>query len=110
MIYNKDYFIDRLMPILKRFCKDNDFEVRCTIALQFHEIVKLQKTNEQFLLISPFVELLCSETAEIIQRLMGNLHEILPLLYSSFKSSNMHISNNTIEKQKSFEKDIIVFF
>ncbi|KAI1713173.1 serine/threonine-protein phosphatase 4 regulatory subunit 4 [Ditylenchus destructor] len=87
MVYGKDHFNDRLLPILERFCKDNDDEVRSTIASGFHEIVQLRSETEQQALLGPFVELMCSGTAEVVQHLTGNLHKTLSALYKGVKSN-----------------------
>ncbi|KAI1716991.1 serine/threonine-protein phosphatase 4 regulatory subunit 4 [Ditylenchus destructor] len=87
MVYGKDHFNDRLLPILERFCKDNDDEVRSTIASGFHEIVQLRSEAEQQALLGSFVELMCSGTAEVVQHLTGNLHKTLSALYKGVKSN-----------------------
>lgn len=108
MIYNSDQFTEYLLPLLERFCIDNDNEVRSTIASQFHEIVKLRSLNEQSALLNPFVELLCSGTAEVVQHLMGNLHETFPPLYIGFKKSKINEVNNTSSRRGSFGGGSIV--
>ena len=78
------------MPILERFCRDPDEEVRSTVASGFHEILTHRKNcasskssndQEQPQLLNPFVELLSSGSGDVVQQLTANLHLILPVLY-----------------------------
>ncbi|KAH7727086.1 HEAT repeat family protein [Aphelenchoides avenae] len=86
MAYGKDLFAERLLPILEKFCTDADDEVRCTVASGFHEILQMQPDEPA--LIMPFIELIRSGSAEVVQHLCGNLHKSLPALYNSVKTSN----------------------
>ena len=86
MAYGKDHFHQSLLPMLERFCKDSDDEVRCTVAAGFHEIVQLRSQDEQHLLIAPFMELMCSGSSDVVQRLTSNLHRSLPQLYKGISA------------------------
>ncbi|KAL3084724.1 hypothetical protein niasHT_031609 [Heterodera trifolii] len=97
-----DVFSGRLLPILEQFCRDSDDEVRSIIASGFHEIVaqrkiapmrsKNTKNSSSIsasvpLLLGPFVDLLSSGNADIVQQLTANLHRILPMLYAEISAS-----------------------
>lgn len=83
MVYGKEHFNERLMPILERFCMDGDDEVRSTIASGFHEIVQMRPDEPA--LIGPFIELIRGGAAEVVQQMTANLHKTLPPLYESIK-------------------------
>ena len=38
LLYGRQGFHDRLLPILERFCSDPDEQLRCSIAAGFHEV------------------------------------------------------------------------
>uniref|UniRef100_A0A915CLN4 Serine/threonine-protein phosphatase 4 regulatory subunit 4 n=1 Tax=Ditylenchus dipsaci TaxID=166011 RepID=A0A915CLN4_9BILA len=102
MVYRQEHFNERLLPILERFCKDSDDEVRSTIASGFHEIVQLRSQSEQQALLGPFVELMCSGAAEVVQHLTGNLHKTLAALYKGVKPGS---SNNVSTAKMHFKDD-----
>uniref|UniRef100_A0A914YQZ8 HEAT repeat protein n=1 Tax=Panagrolaimus superbus TaxID=310955 RepID=A0A914YQZ8_9BILA len=83
MIYSGDLFIDRLLPILEKFCNENDEEIRCTIAAGFHEILLLRP--EEPLLLQIFTELIKTGVVEVIQNLVKDLHKAIPILYQMVK-------------------------
>lgn len=105
MHYGKEHFNERLMPIMERFCKDNDDEVRSIMASGFHEIVQLlqeQSQNESF--VDSFLELMCSGNAKVVQHMAGNLHKTLPILYKkirNFQCYNKNFFAPNIDIQKS---------
>ncbi|KAL3078095.1 hypothetical protein niasHT_036978 [Heterodera trifolii] len=97
-----DVFSGRLLPILEQFYRDSDDEVRSIIASGFHEIVaqhkiapmgsKNAKNSSSIsasvpLLLGPFVDLLSSGNADIVQQLTANLHRILQILYAEISAS-----------------------
>jgi hypothetical protein len=130
----KEMFSDKLMPILERFCRDPDEEVRSTVASGFHEILAHRKNcpavsappqktptastttpaaagtsaaaAEQPQLLNPFVELLSSGSGEVVQHLTGNLQKILPILYKEIASSG-HNNKKTVRKK---EKNKCIYF
>lgn len=93
MTYGKEHFSQVLMPILERFCRDNDSEVQSVIAAGFHEIIRINKENgkSQQQLVGPFLKLMCSGTAEVIQNIVGNLDKTLELLYEEMQSSTYKV-------------------
>uniref|UniRef100_A0AC34Q8X2 Uncharacterized protein n=1 Tax=Panagrolaimus sp. JU765 TaxID=591449 RepID=A0AC34Q8X2_9BILA len=83
MIYTNETFNEKLLPILEKFCSDQDEEVRSTIAAGFHEIVLL-RPNESALL-TVFIDLVKSGAVEVVQHLVKNLNKILPIFYAIAK-------------------------
>uniref|UniRef100_A0AC35GF06 Serine/threonine-protein phosphatase 4 regulatory subunit 4 n=1 Tax=Panagrolaimus sp. PS1159 TaxID=55785 RepID=A0AC35GF06_9BILA len=83
MIYSGDLFNDRLLPILEKFCSENDEEIRSTIAAGFHEILLLRPDEPSLLQI--FTELIKTGAVEIIQHLVKDLHKAIPILYQMVK-------------------------
>lgn len=72
-----------MVPILEQFCRDEDDEVRCTVASGFHEIVKMSPCPAA--LLAPFVELIRSGAVDVVQHLTSRLDVILPILYKCLK-------------------------
>uniref|UniRef100_A0A914CJF1 Uncharacterized protein n=1 Tax=Acrobeloides nanus TaxID=290746 RepID=A0A914CJF1_9BILA len=83
MVYGKESFNEKLMPILDRFCTDGDDEVRSTISSGFHEIIQMRPDEPA--LVGPFIELIRGGAPEVVQQMTGNLHKTLPPLYECIK-------------------------
>lgn len=88
MHFGSEHFSQRLFPILEQFCKDSDDEIRSIMASGFHEIVQLNEKCKNQNLLSPFLELMCSGNAEVVQHMAANLNKTLPLLYKQLKDNN----------------------
>uniref|UniRef100_A0A1I7ZF91 HEAT repeat protein n=1 Tax=Steinernema glaseri TaxID=37863 RepID=A0A1I7ZF91_9BILA len=83
-MYGETHFTERLLPILEKFASDSDDEVRSAIAAGFHEIVALRPDEPT--LIPPFIELIRGGASEVVDRITGSLHRILPTLYKCANS------------------------
>jgi hypothetical protein len=130
-------FSEKLMPILERFCRDPDDEVRSTVASGFHEILEQRKlavaggqqpktaTGEKASatakastssadqipqLLNPFLELLSSGSSEVVQQLTGNLQRILPVLYSEISASGNRKTVSLLISKKSIFLHTVLFF
>ncbi|TMS35600.1 hypothetical protein L596_002968 [Steinernema carpocapsae] len=84
--YGDAHFTERLLPILEKFASDSDDEVRSAIAAGFHEIVALRPDEPT--LIPPFIELIRGGASEVVDRITGSLHKILPALYKCANSQS----------------------
>lgn len=85
MVYGKESFAERLMPLLGRLCSDGDDEVRGTIAAGFHEIVQMRPDEPA--LVESFIELIRGGAPEVVQQMTDNLNRTLPPLYECIKRS-----------------------
>ncbi|KAL7071753.1 hypothetical protein ACQ4LE_009197 [Meloidogyne hapla] len=118
---DQQLFCSKLLPILERFCRDPDEEVRSTVASGFHEVLaqrsaffegastnlKSKQNEQQPQLLNPFVELLSSSSgsSEVIQHLTGNLEKILPVLY---KEINFNGNKKNAEKLQTKLNQLII--
>ncbi|KAK0396168.1 hypothetical protein QR680_001602 [Steinernema hermaphroditum] len=83
-MYGDVHFTERLLPLLEKLASDSDDEVRSAIAAGFHEIVALRPDEPT--LIPPFIELIRGGASEVVDRITGSLHKILPTLYKCANS------------------------
>lgn len=105
MHFGSAHFSERLFPILERFCKDSDDEVRSIMASGFHEIVKLNEQYKNQNLLSPFLKLMCSGNTEVIQHMATNLDKILSSLYKHISDKK----NSDFLSQKFVIKSVKIF-
>nr|CAD2149135.1 unnamed protein product [Meloidogyne enterolobii] len=119
---DQQLFCQKLLPILERFCRDPDEEVRSTVASGFHEVLaqrncffegasttnlKSKQNEQQPQLLNSFVELLSSSngSSEVVQHLTGNLEKILPFL---FKEINSNENKKNTEKLQTKLNQLII--
>uniref|UniRef100_A0A158R506 Non-specific serine/threonine protein kinase n=1 Tax=Syphacia muris TaxID=451379 RepID=A0A158R506_9BILA len=86
MVYGKECFNDRLLPLLESYCSDLDDDVRSAVAAGFHEIVNFYPNDPG--LIRPFIELIRDGAAEVVGHLTSNLDKILTAFYKCLAGMN----------------------